>query len=57
MKAAGLQQNTVNGGLSARPTGWKRSVDRPKPGAGAIRLMAHRNRRMCFPRVSFPPCL
>ena len=56
-ESARSQQNTVNGGLSARPTGRKRSVDRPNRGTGAIRLMAHRNRRMCFPRVSFPPCL
>ena len=56
-ESARSQQNTVNGGLSARPTGRMRSVDRLNRGAGAIRLMAHRNRHMCFPRVSFPPCL
>jgi len=33
------------------------SAGQPNRGAAAIRLMGHRNRRMCFPRVSFPPCL
>jgi len=46
------QQNTVNGGLSARPAGWT-----GKPGAGACDLWRIRNWGMCFPRVSFPPCL
>ena len=48
-----LDQKHLRAALNSR----QRGVMTGKPGAGACDLWRIRNWGMCFPRVSFPPCL